>query len=52
MINDKVILRLSEVLESVNFGVMEWWRIGKKDINSLAITPTTHCSNTLKLIEI
>jgi hypothetical protein len=31
---------------------MAYWRVEKKDINSLAITPTRQYSNTPKLIEI
>jgi hypothetical protein len=30
---------------------MEYWSVEKKDINPLAITPTPHYSNPMKLIE-
>jgi hypothetical protein len=32
MTNKKIILRLPEVLESVDFGVMEYWSNEKEDI--------------------
>jgi hypothetical protein len=31
---------------------MEYWRVGKKDVNPLAITPTLQYSNTPNLMEI
>jgi hypothetical protein len=31
---------------------MEYWRVGKRDINPLVISPTLRHSNTPKLIEI
>ena len=31
---------------------MEYWKVEKKDINPLAITPTLQYSNTPKLCEI
>ncbi len=52
MTSKKVILRLSEVLESVDLGVLEYWSIEKKDIKPLAITSTLHYSNAPELIEI
>ena len=52
MTNEKVILRLPEVFESVDLGVMEYWSIEKKDIEPLAITPTLQYSNAPKLNEI
>jgi hypothetical protein len=41
MINEKVILRLSKALETLDLGVLEYWSIGvlKKDVQPLAITP-------------
>jgi hypothetical protein len=31
---------------------MEYWSVEKKVVNPLPITPTLHCSNTPKLMEI
>ena len=49
MANKKVILSLPKVLESLGPGVLEYWSVEKKDINSLAITPTRQYSNTPKI---
>ena len=39
MTHKKVILRLPKVLENLSTGVMAYWSVDKKAINSLAITP-------------
>ena len=52
MTNKKIILRLPGVLESVDFGVMEYWSNEKEDIKPLVIAPTLQYSNASELIEI
>jgi hypothetical protein len=50
--NKKVILRLQEVLECIDLGVLEYWSIGvlKEYIKPSASTPTLQYSNAPKLI--
>jgi hypothetical protein len=52
MTNKKVILRMPKVLESLSPGVMAYWRVDKKAIDPLAVTPAHQYANIPKLIEI